>query len=150
MANRRYWYHAPTHLKNINGKKPTYYNPEYKEKYTYDGPNNSLRLLHRVRGSIGGNLLFPTGPTSTNTTNAEVIKVFMNSIVSDNANMVTIGIIYFYLRTDLPQGDEEFIFHPSSSRLITSKPMWSHPNRNKKDNLWFKDNRLYSKCYRIY
>ena len=46
------------HLKDANNKKPTYYNPVYKEKYKYDGPNGTPRLLRRVRGSIGGNLLF--------------------------------------------------------------------------------------------
>ena len=60
-------------------------------------------------GSIGGNLLFPEGPTSANTAETDVIKSFFNSVVSDNANMCTMDIKDFYLGTPLPAGDEEYM-----------------------------------------
>ena len=100
----------PAHLKNTNNQKPTYYKPVYKEKHKYDGLNNSPQLLRRVRGSIGDNFLCPTNPTSANTAEMEVIKVFMNSVVSDNANMAVIDIKDFYLRTDLPPGEDEYMW----------------------------------------
>ena len=98
------------HLKDAGNKKPTYYNPVYKEKYKYDGPNGAPRLLRRVRGSIGGNLLFPEGPTSANTAETDVIKSFFNSVVFDNANMCTMDIKDFYLGTPLPAGEEEYMW----------------------------------------
>ena len=98
------------HLKDTNNKKPTYYNPVYKEKFKYSGPDGAPRLLRRVRGSIGGNLLFPEGPTSANTAETDVIKSFFNSVVSDNTNMCTMGIKDFYLGTPLPEGDKEYMW----------------------------------------
>ena len=89
-------------------------NPVLKEKYKYDGPNGAKRLERRVRGSAGGNLLFPTGPTSSNTAEIEVIKTFLNSVVSDNANFCTMDIRDFYLGTDMPAGDEEYMWIDSS------------------------------------
>ena len=102
------------HLKDTNGKTPTYYNPVLKEKYKYDGPNGAARLERRVRGSAGGNLLFPTGPTSSNTAEIDVIKTFLNSVVSDNANFCTMDIRDFYLGTDMPTGDEEYMWIDST------------------------------------
>ena len=53
---------------------------------------------------------YPTKPTSANTAKTEVFKVFINSIVSDNANIATVDIKDFYLDTDLPPGDEEYVW----------------------------------------
>ena len=92
-------------------KSPTYYNPVLKEKYKFDlGPNNDPRLEQRTRGSVGGNLLFPTGNCSTNTAETTVIKTFLNAVVSSGDDLVTMDIRDFYLGTDLPPGQEEFVW----------------------------------------
>ena len=36
------------HLRDTNGKTPTYYNPVLKEKYKYDGPNGEARRSMRT------------------------------------------------------------------------------------------------------
>ena len=49
-----------------------------------------------------------------NTANIEVIKTFLNSVVPDNANFCTMDIRDFYLGTDRPAKDEEYMWIDSS------------------------------------
>jgi hypothetical protein len=94
------------------GKHATYYNPVLKQKYKFDvGPSNLPRLEYRTRGSIGGNLLFPEGNTSTNTAETPVIKSFLNAVVSSGSKLATMDIRDFlYLGTDLPEGKHEYMW----------------------------------------
>jgi len=96
-------------------KHPTYYNPVLKAKYKYDvGPEQEPRLELRTRGSAGCNLLFPRGPTSSNTAETEGIKTFLNSVFSNDNNLCTTDIRDFYLGTDMPDGDEEYMWIDST------------------------------------
>ena len=79
------------------GKKPAYYNPQVRTKIK-DG-----ELQYRVRGTIGGNHVFYDGDTAAHTASMQLIKIFLNSVVSEKgAKFMTADIKDFYLGTPLP------------------------------------------------
>ena len=78
-------------------KKPAYYNPQVKTKIK-DG-----QLQYRVRGTIGGNHISYDGETAAHTASMQLIKIFLNSVVSTpDAKFMTADIKDFYLGTPLP------------------------------------------------
>ena len=57
----------------------------------------------RVRGTIGGDKLDAFGPTRANTAALEMIRLFINSMVSEKAHMMTLDIRNFYLGTPMEE-----------------------------------------------
>ena len=76
----------------------TYYNPQTKEKETPDG-----RRTYRIRGTIGGDRVNYPGPTTARTAAMSLVKILIHSVISDNAQWLTIDIKDFYLSTPLPR-----------------------------------------------
>ena len=76
----------------------TYYNPKPKEKYDDD-----MNKVYRIRGTAGGDRINYDGPTKANTAALSTVKILLQSIVSDNANFMTLDIKDFYLMTPLPR-----------------------------------------------
>ena len=77
-------------------KDITYYNPQVRVKMK-DGV-----ITRRVRGTIGGDRLHPAGDLAARTSEPEVFKVMLNSILATDAKFVTADISDFYLNHDLP------------------------------------------------
>ena len=82
----------------------------HNKKVTYGRIVASLRPhkveKHRVRLTIGGNLLDYDGDASTPTTDLTTTKVFINSVISTNkARLATTDIENFYLNNDLPESE---------------------------------------------
>jgi hypothetical protein len=94
------------------GVHATYYGPKVKEKLKTDRATGEQYVEHRVRGTIGGDRLQPFGPTSVNTAETEVLKCFLNSVVSERAIFFTADIKDFYLGTDLPPEESVFVWVP--------------------------------------
>ncbi len=61
--------------------------------------------MYRIRGTIGGDRINYTGITKTNTAAMPVVKMLLQSVVSDDADFMTIDIKDFYLNTDLPRSE---------------------------------------------
>ena len=80
-------------------KDTTYYNPQTKEKDTDAGKT------YRIRGTIGGDRINYTGVTKANTAAMPVVKMLLQSVVSDDAEFMTIDIKDFYLNTELPRSE---------------------------------------------
>ena len=68
----------------------TYFNPKPKEKYD-EGMN---KKIYRIRGTAGGDRVnYDDGPTKANNTAAlSTVKLLLQSVVSDNANFMTLDI----------------------------------------------------------
>ena len=96
----------------------TYYNAKCNEKEKPDaGPDGIQR---RVNGVIGGNLIYPHGPSSCQVTEADVAKMFMNAAISEmhkdsDTNLFCADIQDFYLHTPL----DKPVFIRIHSRLTT-------------------------------
>lgn len=75
----------------------SYYNPQVKQKMK-DG-----NIVRRVRGVYGGNRTDYNGEVSANTADITTIKLFLNAVVSENADLVTTDISDFYLHSKLPR-----------------------------------------------
>lgn len=73
----------------------TYYNPQVKEK-AVEGSTT-----YRVRGTIGGDRINYPGPTTARTAAMPLIKLLLQSVVSDNKRFLTLDIKDFYLNTPL-------------------------------------------------
>jgi hypothetical protein len=69
----------------------TYYNPKPKEKYDDD-----MNKVYRIRGTAGGDRINYDGPTKANTAALSTVKLLLQSVVSDNANFMTLDIKDFY------------------------------------------------------
>lgn len=80
-------------------KDTTYYNPQTKEKITND------EKVYRIRGTIGGDRINYTGSTKANTAALPVVKMLLQSVVSEDAEFMTIDIKDFYLNTALPRSE---------------------------------------------
>jgi hypothetical protein len=80
-------------------KDTTYYNPQTKEKL------KDNEKVYRIRGTIGGDRINYTGITKANTAAMPVVKMLLQSVVSDDADFMTIDIKDFYLNTDLPRSE---------------------------------------------
>ena len=78
----------------------TYYNPKPKEKYDDD-----MNKVYRIRGTAGGDRINYDGPTKANTAALSTVKILLQSVVSDNANFMTLDIKDFYLMTPLPRSE---------------------------------------------
>eukprot|EP01036_Dinobryon_divergens_P061842 gene61842-biopygen29750 len=78
----------------------TYYNPKPKEKYDDD-----MHKVYRIRGTAGGDRINYDGPTKANTAALSTVKILLQSVVSDNANFMTLDIKDFYLMTPLPRSE---------------------------------------------
>ena len=76
----------------------TYYNPKPKEKYDDD-----MNKVYRIRGTAGGDRINYDGPTKANTAALSAVKILLQSVVSDDANFMTLDIKDFYLLTPLPR-----------------------------------------------
>jgi len=80
-------------------KDTTYYNPQTKEKITND------EKVYRIRGTIGGDRINYTGSTKANTAALPVVKMLLQSVVSEDAEFMTVDIKDFYLNTSLPRSE---------------------------------------------
>ena len=76
----------------------TYYNPKPKEKF-----DDELNKLYRIRGTAGGDKINYDGPTKANTAAMPTVKILVQSVVSDDAEWMTLDITDFYLMTALPR-----------------------------------------------
>ena len=74
----------------------TYYNPQTKEKINAAGEKT-----YRIRGTIGGDRINYPGAVAARTADMEVVKIVLNSVVSDDAHWMTIDIVDYYLNTPL-------------------------------------------------
>ena len=77
----------------------TYYNPTNKEKII-----NGVRSF-RVRGVAGGDRISYTGVVSSSTASLQLVKPLLHSVVSDNAECMTIDIDDFFLLSTLPRAE---------------------------------------------
>ena len=84
-------------------KDTTYYNPQVKEKPGVPSASNEDTTKRRVRGTIGGDRINYPGDVSARTADMEVVKVLVNSVVSTNAQWMTLDIEDYYLGTPLPR-----------------------------------------------
>ncbi len=78
----------------------SYYNPKPKEKYDDD-----MNKVYRIRGTAGGDRIKYDGSTEANTAAMPTVKILSQSVVSDNANFMTLDIKDFYLMTPLPRSE---------------------------------------------
>ena len=78
----------------------TYYNPKPKEKYDDD-----MNKVYRIRGTAGGDRINYDGPKKANTAALSTVKLLLQSVVSGNANFMTLDIKDFYLNTLLPRSE---------------------------------------------
>ena len=77
-------------------KDTSYYNPQIKEKE--DSADNRT---YRVRGTIGGDRINYPGETSASTAAMPVVKILLQSVISDDSNWMTLDIKDYYLNTPL-------------------------------------------------
>ena len=70
----------------------TYYNPQVKEKAAIDGSTT-----YRVRGTIGGDRILYPRPTTARTAAMPLVKLLIQSVVSDNKWFITLDIKDFLL-----------------------------------------------------
>jgi len=76
-------------------KDTTYYNRVVKVKVK-DGVKD-----FRVPGTVGGDRIHYDGDVAANTAEMSTVKILLQSVVSDNANFMTLDIKDFYLNTPL-------------------------------------------------
>jgi hypothetical protein len=86
------------------GKSVAYANPQLKIKM------KNGKLEKRVRMTIGGDQLPYAGPTAAQTAALEVIRLLLNALVSEGANLMTLDIKDFYLGT--PMDEPEYMRIP--------------------------------------
>ena len=77
-------------------KDTSYYNPQIKEKEDAAG-----HRIYRIRGTIGGDRINYPGETSASTAAMPVVKILLQSVVSDGSNWMTLDIKDYYLNTPL-------------------------------------------------
>lgn len=87
--------HAADQPDERSGKR-IYYNPQVKEKEASDGTTT-----YRVRGTIGGDRINYPGPTTARTAAMPLVKLLLQSVISDNKRFLTLDIKDFYLNTPL-------------------------------------------------
>ena len=71
----------------LRWRDTTYYNPQPKEKETADG-----QRTYRIRGTIGGDRVNYPGPTAARTAAMSLVKILLHSVISDNAQWLTIDM----------------------------------------------------------
>ena len=97
----------------------TYYNPKPKEKI-----KNNVKT-YRIRGTAGGDRIRYPGPTSAETAAMPLVKLLIQSVVSDGANWMTLDIKDFYLAHDMPR--PEYVRIPL--RFISDESLNKHKLR---------------------
>ena len=106
------------HEQPVHRRKDTsYYNPQIKEKEDAMG-----NRTYRVRGTIGGDRINYPGETSANTAAMPVVKILLQSVISDDSNWMTLDIKDYYLNTPLSRPEYIRIQH----KLIPSSIMAQH------------------------
>jgi hypothetical protein len=78
-----------------------------------------MNKVYRIRGTAGGDRINYDGSTKANTAALSTVKLLLQSVVSDNANFMTLDIKDFYLNTLLPRS--EYLRIPLSS---SPAPFW--------------------------
>ena len=78
----------------------SYYNPQIKEKLDSNGDKT-----FRVRGTIGGDRINYPGETSADTAAMPVVKLLLQSVISDDLKWMTLDIKDYYLNTPLPRAE---------------------------------------------
>ena len=78
----------------------TYHNPKPKEKY-----DDEMNKVYRIRGTAVCDRINYDGPTKAKTAAQSTVKLLLQSVVSDNANFMTLDIKDFYLMTPLPRSE---------------------------------------------
>ena len=73
-------------------RRASYMNPQVKIKTRTDET-----VEYRVRDTYGGNISDYTGPTSADVAHLTTIKLFLNSVVSSDAEWMTVDIKDYYL-----------------------------------------------------
>ena len=91
---------------------PTYLSKAVREKMKTPDPPAAPYIQRRVRGALGGDRVESEGATRCNTAETEVIKAFLNSVVSTDSDYFTVDINDFYLGTPLPKGQEAYVKVP--------------------------------------
>ena len=78
----------------------TYYNPQVKEKEAVDGTK-----IYRFQGTVGGDRIKYPGPTTARTAAMPLVKLLLQSVVSDSKRFLTLDIKDLYLNTpiDIPE-----------------------------------------------
>ena len=92
---------APIHIHQQPTERrndTTYYNPQTKEKEAANGERT-----YRIRGTIGGDRINYPGPTTARTAAMPLVKLLLQSVISDNSKWLTIDIKDYYLNTPLPR-----------------------------------------------
>ncbi len=98
------------------GDTTYYYNSKPKEKY-----DDNINKVYRIRGTAGGGRINYDGPTKANTAALSTIKILLQSVVSDNAQFMTLDIKDFYLMTPLPRPEYTHVPLRFLSPLILDK-----------------------------
>jgi hypothetical protein len=62
-----------------------------------------MHKVYRIRGTAGGDRINYDGPAKANTAALSTVKILLQSVVSDNADWMTLDIKDFYLMTPLPR-----------------------------------------------
>eukprot|EP01035_Chromulina_nebulosa_P069560 gene69560-biopygen40829 len=62
-----------------------------------------MHKVYRIRGTAGGDRINYDGPTKANTAALSTVKILLQSVVSDDADWMTLDIKDFYLMTPLPR-----------------------------------------------
>ena len=114
-------------------KDTTYYNPQCKEKIK-DGVKT-----YRVRGTAGGDRINYPGEVSARTAEMDVVKILLQSTVSDHANWMTADIKDFYLMTPLER--PEYIRIPLRQLPQTIIDKYSLQRYIHKDSVLFQVNK---------
>ena len=98
-------------------KDTTYYNPKPKEKFDLD----NITKLYRIRGTIGGDKIHYDGATKANTAAMPVVKMLLQSAISEDANWMTADLKDYYLMTPLPRPEYLLIQKKHLSQHIITK-----------------------------
>jgi hypothetical protein len=91
----------------LRDRRASYMNPQVKIKTRPEGT-----LEYRVRDTYGGNISDYTGPTSADVAHLTTIKLFLNSVVSNDDEWMTVDIKAYYLST--PMTRKEYMRIPLS------------------------------------
>ena len=85
-----------SHEQPLDRKKDTtYYNPQVKQKC------DAGKTTFRIRGTIGGDRINYPGETSALTAAMPVVKLLLQSAISENMNVMTMDARDYYLNTPL-------------------------------------------------
>ena len=86
-------------------KKATYFSIQVKEKRLSDGT-----IKRRVRGTVGGDRVEITGEVSSGTASMDVLKIFLNAVVSEESFWSSCDITDYYLGTPMDPSDWQWMY----------------------------------------